>query len=310
MNFAAVVNSSAGLASRQGPVVTRMALTEALGKQLVSLRVVKPRAVPAALDEALALKPDAILVLGGDGTARSAATKLLPTGVPAAFLPGGTMNILPTRLYGEAPLDQILKAIAQGNVSHVQLRAGLAGSQPFFVAATFGFLPYLATVRERLRRARSIGARAHAIQQMLRFSAPYFERPVGFTAPGQGMRLSSGLVAGLGDLDALHPLREPHVTLDHFECASLDVTGWSGLLRLSLTALARRDWRNHPHVTPFTTERLDVFAGRRVRATLDGEPCRLRGPLTLRFAARGMAALALPAKLDEGAVLDPHRASV
>jgi diacylglycerol kinase family enzyme len=305
-----VVNGKAGTLRRLKLAKERALFEERLQGQLVSMRIVKPAAIPAALDEALAQHPDAILVLGGDGTARSAAAQLLPKGVPAAFLPGGTMNILPKRLYGEAGIETILDAIAKGNVTEVHLPTGLAGSEPFFVAVTFGFLPHFASVREQLRRARTIGERAQALQHMVRFGARYFEKPVGFMLPDANLRLTSGLAVGLGNLDTLHPLRAPEDPLDRFECASLDVPNWRALAALSLNALVRADWRKDARVESFTTRMLTVYGGRRVRLTLDGEPHRLEGPVQLRMAKQGVLALALPAVLDTGALNVSHRASV
>ena len=48
-----------------------------------------------AVADALARAPDLLVVLAGDGTARSAANVAGPSGPLVAPLPGGTMNMLP-----------------------------------------------------------------------------------------------------------------------------------------------------------------------------------------------------------------------
>jgi diacylglycerol kinase family enzyme len=53
---------------------------------------------------------DAIIVLGGDGTARAAAAMAPRNGPPLILLPGGTLNILPKALYGDLTWPEALSA--------------------------------------------------------------------------------------------------------------------------------------------------------------------------------------------------------
>lgn len=294
MKFAVVINTKAGLASRMGAQTLRALMQERLGGQLAHLRLIKPRALADALSEAVALKPDAILVLGGDGTARSAAARLYPTRIPAAFLPGGTMNILPKRLFGEMPLESVLDAIAAGGVTVSEIETGLADEEPFFVAASFGYLPLLATMREKHRAAPDLLHSVRVAGRILRFGPRLFRPHLLFNLPDEPSRMSAALIVSLGSADVLHPLRTNPVLLDSFEGISLDVQNWWSLAGLTAKVLVMPDWRGDSRVTPFRAERLIVQSGPRLRATLDGEPVTLQSPLTLSLAKSGLRALALP----------------
>jgi len=256
------------------------------------LRLVPPRALVPALDEAMAAKPDAILVLGGDGTARSAASHLYHSRIPCAFLPGGTMNILPKRLYGETPLEEVLSALAEGRIDEIDLETGLAGEETFFVAASFGFLPILAAAREQYRRGNGpldsfrIGAR------VLRFTERIFAADMLYRVPAGPIGRSKALLVSLGDADLLHPWRKPDTPLDSLECVCLNIESWWSIAGLAIKALTLTDWRADSRVENFQTRELEVL-GPSLRLTLDGEPLRLKGPLTLRLAKTGLRALAL-----------------
>ena len=294
LRFAVVVNAKAGLASRMGARALRALMDQRLGPQLGHLRVIRPTALADALTEAVALKPDAILVLGGDGTARSAAGLLYPTRIPAAFLPGGTMNILPKRLYGDMPLEAVLETIAAGGVTVKEIETGLANDEPFFVAASFGYLPLLAVVREKHRAAMNLIYSLRVVGRILRFGPRLFRPHLLFNPPDGPSRLSAALIVSLGSADVLHPLRANPATLDSFEGISLDVQGWWSLAGLTAKALVLPDWRQDPRVTPFRAERLLVQSGPRLRATLDGEPVTLQSPLSLSVAKSGLRVLSLP----------------
>src|SRR5690606_8977715 len=64
--------------------------------------------IDAQIDAALAARPDLIIVLAGDGTARAVAARAGPDGPLVAPLPGGTMNMLPKALYGTSDWKEAL----------------------------------------------------------------------------------------------------------------------------------------------------------------------------------------------------------
>src|SRR5262245_17265547 len=100
---------------------------------------------------------DVIIVLGGDGTARTAA-KLAPhDGPPLMLLPGGTLNILPKALCGELAWPEALAAALERGVVK-RLPVGRANGHAFYVAALFGSTTMLVHAREAVREGKPLTA--------------------------------------------------------------------------------------------------------------------------------------------------------
>lgn len=95
--------------------------------------------------------PDMLGVWGGDGTMACALTQAADAGQPVLVLPGGTMNLLPRRLFDDdTNWRTCLERLSQGARLHT-LPAGQVDGQRFFVAAMFGDLAGLSEAREALR---------------------------------------------------------------------------------------------------------------------------------------------------------------
>ena len=62
-----------------------------------------------SIAEAAGQKLEVLIVLGGDGTIRTAAEACAEKGSYLIPLPGGTMNMLPRALYGNVPWEEALK---------------------------------------------------------------------------------------------------------------------------------------------------------------------------------------------------------
>ena len=108
-----------------------------------------PADIEAALDEAIA-EAEILIVLGGDGTIRSAAEKLLGKATILVPLPGGTMNMLPKALYGARPWKTALTDTLANPEIH-DISGGMVGDHAFFVAALFGAPTLWADAREAAR---------------------------------------------------------------------------------------------------------------------------------------------------------------
>ncbi|ACG79974.1 conserved hypothetical protein (plasmid) [Phenylobacterium zucineum HLK1] len=109
--IAAVVNVASGRCSRATGAALRGQLARH-GLEPAHLWCGLGADLPGVLDEVLADKPDVLIVLGGDGTIRTAAERCEPGGPLLMPLPGGTMNVLPRALYGGRTWRQALDAVA------------------------------------------------------------------------------------------------------------------------------------------------------------------------------------------------------
>ncbi|HKT53073.1 MAG TPA: diacylglycerol kinase family protein, partial [Caulobacteraceae bacterium] len=93
--------------------------------------------VDAAVRAAVEARPDLIVVLAGDGTARLAAALAGPDGPLIAPLPGGTMNMLAHALYGNIGWREALTAaLTHGVERHVS--GGEVNGRRFYCAAILG----------------------------------------------------------------------------------------------------------------------------------------------------------------------------
>ena len=112
-----------------------------------------PLRLPDTIASAIEAKPDVLVILAGDGTARTAAEMAGPDGPLIAPLPGGTMNLLPHALYGTTDWKQALElALTEGRVRNVA--GGEADGHPFYVAAILGNPALWAPARESIREAK------------------------------------------------------------------------------------------------------------------------------------------------------------
>jgi diacylglycerol kinase family enzyme len=308
MRYAAVVNAAAGAASRLGTTALTSTLNERLEHNLLSLRYTDGRGLCTACDDAIREKPDALLILGGDGTCRTAAAMAAERKVPIVLLPGGTMNVLPKRVWGAETFEQVLERVASGDVEAGKLDMGDANGQGFFVAAMFGLMPALARVRERFRGASTretlaaLGALGtasrHVLKSSVRISAE--ELPTSLR--------TAGSIVSVGDADQLLPWRQTDEGFRAFECVALNLATWRDAGRIAFKTLRHGDWRGDSKIDNFTTRALRADSGRSTWITLDGEPVKLRGPVDVAYKKD---ALTIVAPRQSGAANDnANRASV
>lgn len=83
--------------------------------------------------------PDAIAVYGGDGTVREVAAALRGTQVPIAILPGGTGNVFSVAMGIPRAIRRAAELIV-GQHRIRQVDVGMAGDEPFLVAAATGLI--------------------------------------------------------------------------------------------------------------------------------------------------------------------------
>jgi diacylglycerol kinase family enzyme len=307
MRYAAVVNAAAGTASRLRTQALTATLNDRLEHNLLSLRYTDGSGLCTACTEAIRDKPDALIVLGGDGTCRTAAAMAAEQNVPIVLLPGGTMNVLPKRIWGGETLEQVLEMVAKREIEAGKLDMGVANGNAFFVAAMFGLMPALARVREKFRGANTretlnalgalAGASRHVLKSSVRIRAEELKEA----------RRTAGLIVTVGDADRLLPWRQTEEDFRAFECVALNLDSWRDAGRIAFKTLRHGDWRGDSKIDNFTTRALTAEAGRSTWLTLDGEPVRLKGPVEVLYKKNALTVIApKQAPANDNA----HRASV
>ena len=276
----AVVNPLSG-SVEPGAADTLRGLLEARGLDAV-VEAVEPSDIERALKEAVAAKPDLLILLAGDGTARLAATLCGADGPLLAPLAGGTMNMLPHAVYGAVPWKDGLTAALDSGVER-SISGGEIDGHRFYVAAILGAPALWAPAREALRHGKPRlaflrGQRAlkRAFTGSLRFCLDG-----GVRSKSEALTLMCPLVSKGLDRD------------DVLEASALDPKGAGEAVRLGAHMLFG-DWRNDPSVHVQTCRSGRVWQRGRIHAVLDGEPQRFGDSASLRFIPKAFRVLAPP----------------
>ncbi len=263
--FIVVINSDAGAVRRQGPRALRALAQRALGGQLANVVTTDRRDLVAALQAAARRAPRAVAVVGGDGTARTALQTLAPFDVPVAPLPGGTLNRLTKRVFGQASMETCLAAMLTG--ASRPLAGARVEGHCFYVAAGFGAWMHLQTMRERVRGKNFVAG----LRLLMRLAPQQFAERLHWSPNEATTLVNSTLVVGVGRIDSAlgthAQMHEPAL----LEAAGADVRDWGGLAGIAASVLLRR-WRRHRDVTTLAARRVTVTSGRNgTPALLDGE---------------------------------------
>jgi Diacylglycerol kinase catalytic domain len=200
---------------------------------------------------------DTLVVMGGDGTLGAASAAAAAWDGQFLAIPGGTMNLLPKALHGDASLQAIVAAAAAGTLAHVPVVR--AGGHISYCRIIIGPLTRWAFARENARHGR-----LWRVVQAVRLALAR-----GFTG---GVR-----VAG-------QPGRHPGVLVmpgsDGLEVALFSGSGLVDAMAVAVNWLVN-DWRDAGSVSAFTAPELIVGRTRTLRCLFDGERRRL--PPRTRF---------------------------
>ncbi len=223
--------------------------------------------------EAATHKPEVLVVLGGDGTIRTAAEACSGTGTYLVPLPGGTLNVLPRALYGESSWQEALKETFADPLTK-ELSGGRVRDKLFFVAAVVGAPGLWMEAREAIREGdilNAVGKAGVAFEAMFDTTIQYFISPeVSGTAE---------VVAVICPLVS-EQLSDSEQTL---EAAAIDVENATELLGLA-TAAAFGKWRDHESVTLTRTHQVTVQSMKDIPLFLDGERVKVGNEAEISFA--------------------------
>jgi diacylglycerol kinase family enzyme len=234
--------------------------------------------------EAAGQRLEVLIVLGGDGTIRTAAEACAEKGPSLIPLPGGTMNMLPRALYGNVPWEEALKKTLAAPSAKV-LSGGRVANKRFFIAAIVGAPALWTQPRESMRE----GNIADAIKKGSVAFRRMFETKVQYLISG----------AAKGETEALAlicPLisEEMSDSEQALEAAIIDVENAAEVIGLATTA-AFGKWRDDRNILLTKTKRVNVQSSKEIPATLDGEKVNLGRSAEIDFVSRALTVL-VPAK--------------
>lgn len=203
---------------------------------------------------------DVLVVLGGDGTIRSAIEAVAGTRTRIIPLPGGTMNMLPKALYGERTWQEALTDTLQ-NPETLPVSSGRIENDSFFVAAVVGSVTEITSARESLREGnvfeaakKGVQALSHALDSSIRY-----EIDGGIEQECAAVALICPLTSKVLNNNA--PL---------LELIALNIESARDIFPL-LTAATLGEWRTASTVASLNIVSATLSSRTRIAAVLDGE---------------------------------------
>jgi diacylglycerol kinase family enzyme len=216
--------------------------------------------IERAFAEAATHETEVLVVLGGDGTIRTAAQECAGTDTYLLPLPGGTLNVLPRALYGDGSWQDALKETLANPLTKA-LSAGRVGNKLFFVAAVVGAPGLWMEAREALRKGdilNAVGKAGVAFEAIFDTTIQYSISPE---------------VSGEAEIVAvICPLVSEQMSDSEqaLEAAAIDVENAAELLGLA-SAAAFGKWRDDESVTLTKTPQVIVQSKKDIPLFLDGE---------------------------------------
>jgi diacylglycerol kinase family enzyme len=283
LKVGAIINTSSGSCDLESEQKMLSVLTAA--------GVVEPRTwcgegdkMEQFFTEAVGHKLEVLIVLGGDGTIRTAAEACAEKGSYLIPLPGGTMNMLPRALYGDVAWEEALENTLAAPSLKVLSGGRIAGKQ-FLIAAIVGAPALLVEPRESMREGNIVDA----IEKGSVAFRKIFETKIQYLIPG-GMKGEAEAVALICPLIS-EQMSDSEQAL---EAAIIDVESAAEVVRLATTA-AFGKWRDDRNILLTKTKRVDVESREDIPATLDGERVNLGRSAEIDFVSRALTVL-VPAK--------------
>jgi diacylglycerol kinase family enzyme len=230
--------------------------------------------------EAAGQKLEVLIVLGGDGTIRTAAEACAEKGSYLIPLPGGTMNMLPRALYENVSWEEALKKTLTAPSTKV-LSGGRVSNKRFFIAAIVGAPALWTQPRESMRE----GNIADAIKKGSVAFRRMFEAKVQYLISG-GAKGETEAVALICPLIS----EEMSDSEQALEAAIIDVESAAELIGLATTA-AFGKWRDDRNILLTKTKRVNVQSSKDIPATLDGEKVNLGRSAEIDFVSTALTVL-------------------
>ena len=244
--------------------------------------------IKRAFAEAATHKRNMLVVLGGDGTIRTAAEACTGTGTYLLPLPGGTLNMLPRALYGDASWQNALKDTLADPAIKVLSGGRVADANAlFFVAAVVGAPGLWMEAREALREGDILDA-VHkggiAFEAMFDTTIQYFISPE-VSGEAEVVTVICPLVS--------EQMSDSEQTL---EAAAIAVANAAEVLAL-VTAAAFGKWRENKRVTLSKTDRVTVKSSSDIPLFLDGERANVGKNAEIAFVPKAVNVI-VPANLS------------
>jgi len=262
-----VINPLSGSTPADAPDLIREKLSGLPDK--ASIHIAGEGDLPLLMETALAEEPDTLIVWGGDGTIACALSHAGLLGPAILPLPGGTMNMLPTRaLGGDHSWDMLMDRALKGGQIRPMPCGEIVDGPRFFVAAMLGDMTRFTNSREALREGKIL----EAAEIMHDSSALALHSNISWSVPGGRKQTSTALTVNINP-----------DTSGKLEIASVDPQGLLDLAKIGLEMMVD-GWRNAEDVRLILADEVEAhhLEKGRINVTLDGELKEMDTPLRFR----------------------------
>ncbi|RAI40813.1 diacylglycerol/lipid kinase family protein [Rhodoplanes roseus] len=286
-----LLNERAGTVVDRGPEAVTAALA-ALGEggRAVDIRMLPPKAMPAAIAEGARSSHDALVVGGGDGSVNLAASALAGTGKVLGVLPFGTMNLFARDLRMPADIEGAVTALQAATPQAVDL-ATLDG-RPFHSLSGIGFFSQMARAREETRGhplGRFLGVAWAALKALRRTGKFRFE----VALDGRREIVDAFAVLVTNNRFGVD-WRRPRLDEGLLEVHIAEDASTLGLARAGAD-LVTGGWRDNPGIRSTTAREVTIsHVRRRAWTATDGELIRADVPLHYGVAPKSLTVLMAP----------------
>jgi len=271
LNFGAIINTSSG-GCDSGSEAQLLNILQDAGVTNCKTWCGQADQMERSFAEAAAHKLDVLIVLGGDGTIRTAAGACSRRGMYLLPLPGGTMNMLPRALYGDVSWKNALKNTLAHPVTKV-LSGGRVEDNQFFVAAIVGVPALWAETRESIREGDIVDA--------IKTGAVAFQ---GMFATKIQYSISSETKGEAEVIAVICPLISEQMSESEqaLETAVINLENAAELIRFA-TAAAVGKWRGGGNISLSKTTRVTVQSTTDIPIFLDGERVKIGKKAEITF---------------------------
>lgn len=296
----AVVNANAGGSIDHGALVKTLESACRSRGWDVKAEVVEASALGEALDRAMAERPGALVVGGGDGSIRGALSRVLGTETALGVLPMGTMNFVAKDLGIPLNASEAASALATFVVRNVDV--GVVNGSHFLHSSAIGIVPTLAEKREKIREASTRRERAARMWDAMRTAVR--ARPMSLVIEHKKKRKrerTMSLIVSNNPLssDPLTPYRRHVIDGGELSAYLALHTGRLGIVRMLFT-FGSGWWFWDRMIAEFRGKSFRVDARRKwMPVSNDGEVEVLALPLRYKVMPRAARVLA-PAPKDGG----------
>jgi diacylglycerol kinase family enzyme len=282
IRISVIVNASSGAQRIDGFAADLAGRFKSAGVE-AEIRLARPAEIAAEVRRAVIVKPDMIVIGGGDGTLNAAATILVGTDTALGILPLGTLNHFAKALHIPLDLDGAVQTIAGGQTLKVDV--GAVNDRFFLNNSSLGLYPKVVAGRDALQQWLGhekwsafiwAGVAVFRLYPFLNvridINGTELARRTPFVFVGNNRYEMEGFRIG-------ERVRLDGAVLSMYVA---NRTGRLGLLRLAIRALFKR-LKQSKDFDMASAKSIQVETHHnRLRIAIDGEVCYMRSPLHYR----------------------------